>query len=429
MHCKGNSEITKGNRKADQLAKEAALQKLKFEGALIPVPHLELSPPQYTEKENQLAEQLDCSKNDQGWWVTPLKQLLISEKMMEILLKKLHQETHSGADALVLIAKRHLIGPRTQSLADIIVKKCAICCANNPKIAKKIMGGVVKQGITPGEYWQIDFKELPRCNLYKYLLVMVDTFPGWPEAFPCHANKAREVIKILLKEIIPRYGVPEGISSDNGPHFIAEIVQGVSRFLDIKWDLHTPWQPQSSGKVERMTQTLKRQISKVCQETQMKWVDILPIALMRVRITPRAREGVSPFEILYGKPYPTNHLTTKGDQMHIKGQAVIKEYLISLSQNLSSLHRYLNQKTPIPLDTPVHPFQPGDVVYVRTWKDEPLKEKWKGPYTVLLKTYTMVKVNGIDSWIHYTRVNKAPDQDKWTSMPMGELKLRLTRDC
>ncbi|KAM7077971.1 uncharacterized protein J5F26_016160 [Ciconia maguari] len=130
MHCKahqkGNNEIRKGNRKADQLAKEAALQKLKFEGALTPVPHLELSPPQYTEKENQLAGQLDWYKNDQGWWVTPLKQLLISEKMMEILLKKLHQETHSGADALVLIAKRHVIGPRMQSLADIIVKKCAV---------------------------------------------------------------------------------------------------------------------------------------------------------------------------------------------------------------------------------------------------------------------------------------------------------------
>ncbi|KAK4810641.1 hypothetical protein QYF61_007378 [Mycteria americana] len=206
---------------------------------------------------------------------------------------------------------------------------------------------------------------------------MVDTFSGWPEAFPCHTNKAREVIKILLKEIIPRFGVPEGISSssNNRPHFIAEIVQGVSRFLDIKWDLHTPWRPQSSGKVERINQTLKRQISKVCQETQMKWVDILPVALMRVQITPRVREGASPFEILY-----------------------------------------LNQKTPIPLDTPVHPFQPGETVYVRTWKDEPLKEKWKGPYTVLLKTYTAVKVNRIDSWIHYTRVKKAPDQDKSLSL-------------
>ncbi|KAK4817306.1 hypothetical protein QYF61_009159 [Mycteria americana] len=166
-HQKGNNEITKGNRKADPLAKEAALQKSKFEGALIPVPLWNYPPPQYTEKQNQLAEQLDCSKSDQGWWATPLKQLLIFEKMMEIILEKLHRETHAGADALVLIAKRHVIGPRTQSLADIIVKKHAICRANKPKIAKKIMGGIVKRGITPGEYRQRDFRELPRCNLYK----------------------------------------------------------------------------------------------------------------------------------------------------------------------------------------------------------------------------------------------------------------------
>ncbi|KAK4821318.1 hypothetical protein QYF61_018067 [Mycteria americana] len=213
-HQKGNNEITKGNRKANPLAKKAALQKSKFEGALIPVPLWNYPPPQYTEKQNQLAEQLDCSKSDQGRWVTPLKQLLIFEKMMEILLEKLHGETHSGADALVLIAKRHVIGPRTQSLADIIVKKHAICRANNPKIAKKIMGGI-------------------------------------------------EAIKILSQETIPRFRVPEGIFSYNRPRFIAEIAQGVFRFLNVKWDLHTPRRLRSSGKVERMNRTLKRQISKV----------------------------------------------------------------------------------------------------------------------------------------------------------------------
>ena len=119
----------------------------------------------------------------------------------------------------------------------------------------------------PGDYWQIDFSELPRCNGYKYLLVIVDTFSGWPEAFPCRTNKAREVVEMLLKEIIPRFGVPEGFSSDRGPHFIAEIVQQISKILQIKWDLHTPWRPQSSGKVERMNQTIKRQVGKLCQET------------------------------------------------------------------------------------------------------------------------------------------------------------------
>lgn len=89
-------------------------------------------------------------------------------------------------------------------IANRIVKRCQICCVNNPKIQRQPPSRKVKRGITPGEYWQIDFSELPKCRWYRYLLVLVDIFSGWPEAFPCNTNQATVVIKILLKEIIPR---------------------------------------------------------------------------------------------------------------------------------------------------------------------------------------------------------------------------------
>jgi len=135
--------------------------------------------------------------------------------------------------------------------------------------------GEGKGGIAPAEYGQIDFSELPKSGQYKYLLVLPETFSEWPEAFPCQNSWAREVAEILSKEVSPRFGIPEGLSSDSGPPFPSGVVQGVWRFLRFKWDLHTPWRPQSSGKVERMNQALKRPVSKCCQEADPKWTEAL----------------------------------------------------------------------------------------------------------------------------------------------------------
>lgn len=43
---------------------------------------------------------------------------------------------------------------------------------------------------------------------FHYVLVMADTFTGWVEAFPCWIEKVPEVVKVLLQEIIPRFGLP-----------------------------------------------------------------------------------------------------------------------------------------------------------------------------------------------------------------------------
>lgn len=36
---------------------------------------------------------------------------------------------------------------------------------------------------------------------------------------------------------------------------------------------------ESSGKVERANQTIKKTLGKLFQETALKWLDVLPIAL------------------------------------------------------------------------------------------------------------------------------------------------------
>ena len=50
-------------------------------------------------------------------------------------------------------------------------------------------------------------------------MVLVDTFSGWVEAFPTKGETATVVAKKILEEIVPKYGLPVTMGSDNGPVF------------------------------------------------------------------------------------------------------------------------------------------------------------------------------------------------------------------
>ena len=96
----------------------------------------------------------------------------------------------------------------------------------------------------PFEHLGVDFTEMKPHRHYCYLLVMVCTFSGWVEAFPTWTKRASEVARCLLREIVPRFGLPTSIGSDNDPAFIADLVQQVSKTLNIKWKLHTAYRPR-----------------------------------------------------------------------------------------------------------------------------------------------------------------------------------------
>ena len=79
---------------------------------------------------------------------------------------------------------------------------------------------------------------------------MIDTFTGWIEGFPTWTEKAEEVVKKnnnkqtttkLFHEIIPRFGLPRSLQSENGTSFTSKVTQGVSKALVITYYLHCAW--------------------------------------------------------------------------------------------------------------------------------------------------------------------------------------------
>lgn len=66
----------------------------------------------------------------------------------------------------------------------------------------------VHPGAYPREDWQLDFTQMPKDKRVKYLLVFIDTFTEWIEAYPTKTERVSEVTKVLLKELIPSLAYP-----------------------------------------------------------------------------------------------------------------------------------------------------------------------------------------------------------------------------
>lgn len=146
----------------------------------------------------------------------------------------LHQLTHLGTKKLKDIIRHsdyHVMG--FSDIAQKVVQNCKVCALTN---AGHHLGAPGKRlrGDRPGAYWEVNFTEVkPAKYGSKYLLVFIDTFSEWVEAFPTKRETANVVAKKILEEIFPRFGIPKVIGSDNGPAFVAQNSQALATQLGI----------------------------------------------------------------------------------------------------------------------------------------------------------------------------------------------------
>ncbi|RMC04290.1 hypothetical protein DUI87_19109 [Hirundo rustica rustica] len=337
-HQKVKSELEEGNelavRKAKEIAKCEAIVKT-VEAALIPDGHISIeAKPRYSKKDKRL----NGSYSQEGWAITGegKGKLLIPSYMLWSLVKEEHVKMHWGIDALYNYLKDRIIVRNLQSTVIQVTHDCSLCLQTNPRNIPKPKLGQIEKGYGPGQQWQIDFSELSKRGEYQYLLVLTDTFSGWL-AFPTRTAKAQEVTKALLQEIILHFGVPATMSSDRGPHFLSKIVQQMSHHLSIDWELHTSYHPQSSGQVEKMNRLIKQQIIRLGQEVKLPWSQALPLALLQIRTKPRIKEKLSPFEILYGRPYGIQEGTTPTQVW----EETLHRYMMALNKQLREIEKHV----------------------------------------------------------------------------------------
>ena len=91
------------------------------------------------------------------------------------------------------------------------------------------------------------------------------------------------------------------------------------------------------------TRQLKR-LSKWIIETDCSWVDLLPMALLRLRMTPQS-QGYSPYEIVYRRPPPIiKRLSTNLAQ--VRGDSISQQ--MELGRVINQVSKFAQERVPLP---------------------------------------------------------------------------------
>ncbi|MGL5038188.1 MAG: DDE-type integrase/transposase/recombinase, partial [Aeromonas sp.] len=308
------SDIAKGNDAADHAAKQAAGYHPNMQlQAILSADHVL---PPFTrstlvnEQKHACPEELSVWREhgavqaSDGLWQAPDGRPVLPLILTPSIMTQAHTHSHVNAKQMAKTL-RYWWHPFLTATITNFVLSCAICQEHNPKPTLKQLQGSFTPLKGPGEEIVIDYTDMiDRVQGKRYLLVVVDGFTGWPEAYPTGKEDSISVIKCLINHYIPHYGFPRRVRSDNGSHFKNDHLQTVEKALGLLHAFGAVYHPQSQGKVERMNLTLKLKLAKICAQTKLSWLSALPIALMSIRSSTNRISGFTPFELLTGRSFP-----------------------------------------------------------------------------------------------------------------------------
>ena len=218
-----------------------------------------------------------------------------------------------------------------------------------------------------------------------YILTWQDCLSKYSGAIPLRKADASSVAIALTEHIICLYGCPESIQTDQGSHFINEIMDSIARIFRIRKYKSSAYHPQSLGALERSHHTFVEYLRHYCEKGN--WDLWLPYAMFSFNTAVHESTGFTPHRIVFGRDArkPSEFAEERAPNTFIQ---LVDDILNRLTETESLVvtrleaakrrcKKYydakLNEKN----------FEVGQYVYLQIPKENKLDDQYEGPYQII----------------------------------------------
>lgn len=328
-------------------------------------------------------------------------QIIIPKVYQQLLLNSFHDSKTSGHFSTAKVYKklhRRYYWPMMNSYVQEYIRACPNCQKKkNPKrtycakLQKYIVGNCFERvgmdilGPLPTTY-----------NGNRHILVVVDYFSKWIEAYALADQSAETVADCFCKNWITIHGSPLELFTDQGSNFVSSIFANICKELEIEKFQAIVRRPNSNGFVEIINHSLTQMIAKAEKLDPHNWDNYLPYLSMALRSTDHASTGFSPNKLVFGREIlmPYEAVTPREKGLY---EMTPEEYVVKLKDYLANSHEIARENLQKTFEyrkksylsrLKSHKYQLKDAVYywnpvIKRGQCKKLLSLWRGPYFVV----------------------------------------------
>ena len=158
--------------------------------------------------------------------------------------------------------------------------------------------------LEPFQKWGLDFMGPFKPPVAQtgnvYILVATNYCTKWVKAKALRYNTAKSTVKFLYECIRCRFGCPIELVSNQGPHFINDVVASLTSHYAVVHRRSTSYYPQANGLADNTNKILQSILHKIINKHRTDWDRQLQSTLWAYCTSYKTSIGSTPFHLAYG---------------------------------------------------------------------------------------------------------------------------------